>query len=65
MDNIDYEAIERLAKAATIKEFVPRGLSSRPIDDDIEWDTIEQQVIDGGHNVNITDNEYLTEELDE
>ena len=65
MDNIDYEAIERLAKAATIKEFVPRGLSSRPIDDDIEWDTIEQQVVDGGHNVKITDNEYLTEELDE
>lgn len=60
MDDIDYDALDKLTKEA--KLHIPRGLSSRPIDEDIKWDTIEKQVTDGGNDVNITDNEYLNEE---
>lgn len=45
-----------------VRPHPPRGLSSRPIEEDIKWDVIEKQVIDGGHSVEITDNEYLNEE---
>lgn len=54
MDEFDEEATE--IPEAT-RKYVPRGKSSRPIDEDISWKTIESE--SGDPEQSYEENEYL------